>query len=99
MTYRYDDADTPHEDPVIVLADRHGVGVEAWMVHPTWGDRAPGCADCNHIGPEAECWGSTDCHGYDQGCGCHECERRVSGELAEFHLLTAGADDPDDGWE
>lgn len=63
-------------DHAMDLAKSHGVEVQPWMTAPLWGGRAPGCSLCGEDGPDAGCWGVALCHGYFNGCGCHNCALR-----------------------
>jgi hypothetical protein len=54
------------------FAERHGLKVEDWMEWDGWTEYV-GCNICDELGPDAECWGYTGCHGYINGCGCKDC--------------------------
>ena len=41
-----------------------------------------GCRVCDSKGPAAPCWGKTECHGFDNGCGCNACLAQAQSNIA-----------------
>lgn len=58
------------------LARRHRMPITSWMLSTKWTSQI-GCNLCQLAGPDAPCWGQWECHGYQNGCGCIDCNTRA----------------------